>query len=78
MRIISDNGTLRYYDVNGREIHEGDTVKMCGRLQKVYRTEEGTFGTDATNPKWIMNGKAFEGEYGIYPFEETDEPEIVR
>ena len=77
MRIDSDNGTLRYYDTNGREIHEGDTVKMCGGLKKVYRTEKGYLGTDATNPEWIKKGMAVEGEYGIYPFEEADEPELV-
>lgn len=66
-----------YKDMNGREIHEGDVVYMDGRNRKVYATEDGYLGTDATNPVWIESGKAVECEYGIYQFTEYDEPILV-
>jgi len=34
---------------------------------KVYLTNEGELGIDATNPKWIESGRAIPCEYGIYP-----------
>ena len=42
-------------------------------------TTEGELGTDATNPKWIENGRAVECEYGIYPLtrQETEQVEVV-
>jgi len=64
----------KYFDRNGEEILEGDLVIMDGKIKKVYRTEDGYLGTDATNPKWIEIGRACECEYGVYPFEETDDP----
>ena len=66
-----------YYDMRGFLIDEGDTVLMDGKERKVYATEDGYLGTDATNPKWIEMGRAAEGEYGIYPFDEKDEPVLV-
>lgn len=71
------NDGNHYYDMNGAEIHDGDTVAMNGRNWKVFATEEGYLGVDSTNPKWIESGRAAEGEYGIYPFSEGDEPVIV-
>lgn len=78
MTIIIENGAYIYLDVCGNEIHEGDTVLMDGKEKKVYRTEDGELGTDATNPAWIERGMAVEGEFGIYPFDTYDEPIIVR
>lgn len=66
-----------YKDMNGKKIHEEDVVFMNGRNRKVYKTEEGYLGIDATNPSWIESGKACECEYGVYPFTEEDEPILV-
>lgn len=68
---------IAYYDMNGVEILEGDTIYMNGRNRKVYKTEEGYLGIDATNPTWIESGKAVECEYGVYPFTEDDEPVLI-
>ena len=73
--VIKDN---KYFDKNGNEIHEGDTVYLNGREEKVYLTEDNELGVDATNPKWIETGRAVECEFGIYPFCVADEPVIVR
>lgn len=75
-----ENGKLRYFDKNGKEITDGCKVKYeSGRVEIVYLTEEETLGTDATNPSWIKSGRAVPCEYGIYPFheEETNEIEVV-
>lgn len=62
-----------YFDKNGNRITDGDTIKWDdGKMEKVYTTDEGELGTDATNPKWIEFGMAVECEYGIYPFTEQD------
>lgn len=63
--------------MNGKEIHEGDIVKMGNELKEVYRTENNELGTDATNPLWIKTGRAVPTEFGIYPFDTADEPIIV-
>lgn len=71
----------RYFDKNGTEIHEGDSIKyLSGRIAKVYLTDQGLLGTDATNPVWIAKGRAVPCEFGIYPLEqqETDEVEVVK
>ena len=68
---------MRYYDMNGNEIPNGDMVKIDGRVQKVYLTEDGYLGTDATNPLWIERGLAAVCEFGIYPFNESDKPVLV-
>ena len=67
----------KYYDMNGVELHDGDIVFIYGKNMKVFLTEAKTLGTDATNPAWIKDGRAFEGENGIYPFTESDEPILV-
>lgn len=61
---------LRYFDINGVEIKEGDFVIISdgGIARKVYETAYGELGIDATNPAWIESGRAVECEYGIYPF----------
>lgn len=74
------NNERKYFDKNGKEITDGCKIKYeNGGIKKVYLTEEGELGTDATNPKWIETGRACECEYGIYPltFEETNEVEVV-
>lgn len=78
-RIIYENGKTRYFDKNGSEIFSGDTIKWDdGKIEEVYLTEEGTLGTDATNPLWIKSGRACKCEYGIYPFSELDLSEIQK
>ena len=71
--ILIKDRKYRYFDKNGVEIHEGDMVRsFLGNVYKVYLTEDGELGTDATNPKWIETGRAVPCEYGIYPFTEED------
>lgn len=77
MKIDYTGDKARYYDVNGKEIHDGDTVLMDGREWLVMETEDGYLGVDSTNPKWIEKGRAIPGEFGIYQFNEMDEPTIV-
>ena len=80
-----ENGQKKYFDRNGKEITEGCKIKYLHgdksleRIEKVYRTEEGELGIDATNPKWIDTGRAVPCEYGIYPLnkEETEMVEVV-
>lgn len=78
--IKNENGKLRYYDKNGKEITEGCEIRYeDGRTQEVYLTEDDYLGTDATNPHWLEIGRAYPCEYGIYPLtrEETEEVEVV-
>lgn len=65
----------RYFDKYGQEINEGDYILIDGKYKRIYRTEDGELGTDATNPLWVKSGKAIPCEYGIYPLttEETEE-----
>lgn len=71
--MIYRDGTWHYFDKNGIEIVEGDSIRYDdGKVKKVYPTEEGHLGTDATNPIWIERGKAVPCEYGIYPIEEKE------
>ena len=66
--------TNRYFDRNGVEILEGDKVKfdVGGRIETVYRSEDGNLGVDATNKAWLENGRAYPCQYGIYPFNLED------
>lgn len=83
--IKKENGNLRYFDRNGKEITEGCEIKYLHgdksleRIEKVYRTTEGELGIDATNPRWIATGRAVPCEYGVYPLnaEETEMVEVV-
>lgn len=80
-----ENGQRKYFDRNGKEITEGCKIKYLHgdrslqRIEKVYRTEEGELGTDATNRKWIATGRAVPCEYGIYTLteEETEMVEVI-
>lgn len=73
-----EDGQRRYFDRNGKEIIEGCEVKYIHgdkaleRVEKVYLTEDGELGTDATNPVWIERGFAVPCEYGIYPLTQKD------
>ena len=77
--IIVENGKYRYFDKNGIELKDGDTIVYDGgHTQKLYLTETGRLGVDATNPKWIETGRAVPCEYGIYPLEENEMKEISK
>ncbi len=77
--IIFENGKFHYYDKNGVELKDGDTiVHDNGRKEKLYLTDQDQLGTDATNPKWIETGRAVPCEYGIYPLEEAEMSEIAK
>ena len=78
-KIVMDNGAYRYFDKNGVELHDGDTIVWdSGKKEKVYLTDQDQLGTDATNPKWIESGRAVPCEYGIYPLELSDMKEIAK
>ena len=71
--IKNENGKLRYFDKNGSEIHEGDHIRFSsGSIKEVYLTDHDELGIDATNPVWIMSGRAVPCEYGIYPLNSDD------
>lgn len=75
-----ENGKVLYFDKNGKEIKKGSRIKYPdGKIMKVYLTESGELGTDATNPLWIKDGRAVPCEFGIYVLEEyeTNEVEVV-
>ena len=77
--IIEQSGTYRYFDKNGIELKDGDTVMYDnGHKEKLYLTTNGRLGTDATNPSWIESGRALPCEYGIYPLEYSEMKEIVK
>lgn len=62
------------------KLQRGCTIRYTdGKEKKVYLTENGELGTDATNQKWIESGRAAECEFGIYPLEneETEEVEVI-
>lgn len=72
-----NNGVITYYDKNGVEITEGCRILYPnGKIERVYRTQEGELGTDATNPRWIANGRAAACEMGIYPLTSRDCSEV--
>ena len=79
MMYDSASGKFRYFDNNGTELHDGDIVSIGGgKAQKLYLTDQGALGTDATNPVWIEYGRADECECGIYPLESSDMLDIVK
>lgn len=77
-KIVTDEyDVTHYYDNNGDELHDGDYVSIGGgRPTKLYLTDQGFLGTDATNPAWIESGRAFPCEYGIYVLERGDMEDI--
>lgn len=72
--IYLNDGAIKYYDKNGTELFEGDSIMFDSETtpKTLYRTEDGTLGTDATNPSWIASGRALPCEYGIYPLEDAE------
>ncbi len=73
----------RYFDKYGTELHAGDLVEFDnrtdeGRIKKLYETAEGELGTDATNPLWLLTGRAEECEYGVYPLDDYDLKHIIK
>lgn len=77
--IIEVNGEYIYYDKEGNELHEGDTIRYTnGTTEKLYLTNDNMLGIDATNRKWIESGRAMPCEYGIYPLGRLDMQEIVK
>lgn len=73
------NDKYIYYDKNGNILRDGDTVIYNdGREEKLYETEEGFLGTDATNRHWIETGRAVPCEYGVYPLECEELKEVVK
>ena len=67
----------KYFDKNGKEITPGCKIKFPnGKIEKVYLTDQDELGIDATNPRWIETGRAFECEYGIYPLNASDTNEV--
>lgn len=72
------NGNDRYFDKNGVELFDGDTVKFGDEVKKLYLTVDGELGTDATNPAWIKYGRAVPCEYGIYPLEISEMEKIEK
>ena len=78
-RIIEENGVYTYRDREGNELHDGDTIMWTdGRMEKLYATEQGRLGTDATNPSWLASGRAVECQYGVYPLTWNEVQEIVK
>lgn len=78
-RIIEENGVYTYFDREGNELHDGDTIMWAdGRTEKLYATVQGLLGTDATNPSWLASGRAVECQYGVYPLTWSDVQEIVK
>ena len=77
-QIIGIKGKYHYYDVNGVELHDGDTVIYRGEEMKVYLTENDELGFDATNPALIKAGRAVPCSEGVYPFDESDMEEMVK
>ena len=73
-QIIEEGEICRYWDIHGNELNEGDIITTDNEatLKKLYRTDDGYLGTDATNPAWIMTGRAVPCEYGIYPLNWQD------
>ena len=78
-RIIEENDIYTYFDREGNELHDGDTIMWAdGRTEKLYATVEGRLGTDATNPSWLASGRAVACQYGVYPLTWSDVQEIVK
>ena len=70
---------LHYFDMDGNEILEGDTVRMNAddlphsrEIEVMASDDEEYLGEDATNPVWVQNGRAYPGEFGMYPFNQED------
>ena len=77
--IVFKNDEYHYFDKNGVELKNGDTIAYDdGSTKVLYLSEEGRLGTDATNPLWVESGRAVPCEYGIYPLEESEMAQIAK
>lgn len=71
--------TYRYFDKNGVELFDGDTIRWGdGKVEKVALGESGQLGVDATNPAWIKSGRAVPFQFGLYPLESQWMTEIEK
>lgn len=71
--IVEDKDRYHYFDKEGNELLDGDVVEYDdGHREAVFLSENGTLGTDATNPVWIRDGIASCGERGLYPIEKAE------
>lgn len=78
---FNKDGTIQYFDKNGTEITEGCRILFPnGRIERVYRTQDGELGIDSTNPRWIATGRAAPCEMGVYPLtnKECSEVEVLK
>jgi len=76
---IIEGKPYRYFDKNGTELMDGDIIMYdSGRKERLYLTDKGRLGTDATNPSWIESGRALPCEYGVYPLEYGEMKELVK
>jgi hypothetical protein len=78
---FNNDGTIQYFDKNGTEITKGCRILFPnGRIERVYLTQDGELGWDATNPNWIARGWAAPCQYGIYPLtnQDTSVVEVIK
>ena len=76
-KIIEENGSYRYFDRDGNELHNGDLVHFDAEAaiggkpieRRLYLTEKGELGVDATNPAWLTRGYP-SCYFGIYSINE--------
>ncbi len=64
-------------------IEDGETPEQAidramagdGRIEKIFEWQSGDdfgLGIDSTNKSWIADGRAYPGQYGIYPLSFED------
>lgn len=66
-----------YFDANGNEIREDMFIKEGNEYRLLYATEDGTIGTDSTNPSWVKSGRAIPCEYGIYSLTQQETEDCI-
>lgn len=71
--ITFENGVRRYFDKYGREIVKDSIIRYpSGAEERVYETDHGELGIDATSTGWIATGRAVPCEFGIFPLTKAD------
>lgn len=76
----NDSYEPEYFDKNGTPIIDGCKIKFpSGKIKEVFLADTGELGTDATNPLWVEDGRAYPCQYGIFTltYEDTEEVEVV-
>lgn len=77
--ILEEGGTYRYFDKNGTELFAGDTIRYDdGTTEKLFLSEEGQLGIDATNPNWHKKEGGPYGGFGLYPLGKNAMAEIEK